>query len=750
MSTRLLAALGLLCAAACHTPAAPDAAPDEAPPARFPDGSGAGPLASAPAWEDALRELPARPPSGPGAATLEPALAMWTPRAPAPAPPERSAPRAAPEERRSVGVADPAEQASTAWIVAGWMRRLRSGQDPFEGDEEDEEALLSAKRLLDDRIARPYLEDGRRRLGRGDPESALVVADGGLALVSDHGELLWLAAECGLRIAARTGDRAVLDEARTRLERLGDRPEAWLGRSRAARLVRDPETAVRDARRALEQLDAGAATELDRGFAAEAPERTLAEAQWLAYRLADPVASDGTSGREALAERERLERDTEAALSRLARSLPDDPWPWRRLTELRLELGRASDALNAVHSGLVRHRWDAELIHLLEPAARRVGGGDRVLREYRALRDRTPNAPLGFWYPGEEFLGRALDDFAGRGDREVIDRDLIQDFDRTATWFRRCRSLSNRAGEAALARACAEREATTLVARGWMYTEAHDALRARQMFDAAEVLRPGILIERPVDALAPASDALVLLAEADAAAGRDEVACGEYEELRRLDPTSLPWARRTAELQQRRASELEKRADQAERAARGELPGGSRLLADLRREAGVRAKHLGRGGERRRLERYALVLRQDARECYGVAWRALSDACELAPGDARLLVDAARIDVQVLRADDVRSEGRLRRAIALVTDRLEASDLDAEARFDLQRAQGDAYQALGTLYHERYDDPVTALEYLDAAVRIGPTPRRLIEDTLLPRVREAAAARGASSPADPR
>lgn len=93
-----------------------------------------------------------------------------------------------------------------------------------------------------------------------------------------------------------------------------------------------------------------------------------------------------------------------------------------------------------------------------------------------------------------------------------------------------------------------------------------------------------------------------------------------------------------------------------------------------------------------------------ARARWRESWQAYGRARELRGDDARLLVDAARVQVEYLRDNLAEAEALLERASALGESCLAALGPAAEecARFPVAQVLGDAYQELGLLHYHVY------------------------------------------------
>jgi len=121
-----------------------------------------------------------------------------------------------------------------------------------------------------------------------------------------------------------------------------------------------------------------------------------------------------------------------------------------------------------------------------------------------------------------------------------------------------------------------------------------------------------------------------------------------------------------------------------------------------------------------------------ARETFRESWQAYRRAVELAPDDARVLNDAALVQVYHLRDNLAEAEALLARAIANGESQLAAlGPLDGErARFPLAQALGDAYLNLGYLCYHVYRQPGRAKDAFERALATDSGERPYLADYL--------------------
>ena len=121
-----------------------------------------------------------------------------------------------------------------------------------------------------------------------------------------------------------------------------------------------------------------------------------------------------------------------------------------------------------------------------------------------------------------------------------------------------------------------------------------------------------------------------------------------------------------------------------------------------------------------------------ARAVYEQSWQAYQRAVDLAPDDARIVNDAALIQVYHLRDDLPLAVEMLHRSIQLGDQQLAAlgPDPDEAARFPLAQAVGDAYENLGYLDYHINGDLEGAARWFQASIDTDSGPRQNIHDFL--------------------
>ncbi len=121
-----------------------------------------------------------------------------------------------------------------------------------------------------------------------------------------------------------------------------------------------------------------------------------------------------------------------------------------------------------------------------------------------------------------------------------------------------------------------------------------------------------------------------------------------------------------------------------------------------------------------------------SREVYRESWRAYLTATELRAEDARVINDAALIQVYHLRDELSRAESMLQQAIRIGEAQLTAlgEDPPEPVRFPLAQAVGDAYLNLGYLYYHVYRQPGRAREFFARSIATDSGDRSNLEPYL--------------------
>jgi tetratricopeptide (TPR) repeat protein len=557
-----------------------------------------------------------------------------------------------------------------------------------------------AREVIEAALVAPLVDDARLLLERQAAGEALAVLEQARELAPAQREPQLLYAEASLRVGLALGEPERIATARGLFERFPASPAACLGASRAARAERHHRPALDHARRAMDLLALGA--EID-GPLGESPERTSAEAHFNAWLEAQRGAAPDAA---------TLLAETEDALSTLMASEPGDPWPWKRLSELYLEVGRAHDARDAAERGLDRAPTDGELAHLLARAAVAVNGSQGLMNRFALLRQKHPQAPLAYWYPAQEGFRRAV---AGEVEQP------IEELRKAELRFHQCRDL-----DPGLAEACLAYEALCRGAVGWRLLGEKNLVGARKAFESMEEVLPDGMLQSLDERVPSGVEGLRSVALAHEAEGNDAAAGRVWEALSAYEPASLEFARLAGTAHREAALGLIEDAQLLERAAAGELE--RPRLERARELARVEAANEGKDGERARFRSAAAQKRERAAGLFAEAHAAFLRASALAPDDLRALNDIAEIAVYHTGSDLERAEDYLLRCVRLGGEQLQQAGLSPERHFELETAWGDAYQHLGVLYLEHKHEPEQARGYFARALEIGPVPRPRITD----------------------
>ena len=145
---------------------------------------------------------------------------------------------------------------------------------------------------------------------------------------------------------------------------------------------------------------------------------------------------------------------------------------------------------------------------------------------------------------------------------------------------------------------------------------------------------------------------------------------------------------------------------------------------------------IGTPRERDLFFRAGVGRQQASEEAYRRGFAALRRAAELAPDELALGRDAAGLAVYRVPSEIQWARTELARLVDLGASQLEDPDLDAERRFALEEAWGDAHEMLGVIQLEVDLDPLAARRWFERSLAIGPVRRAEIIDHYLPRCAE--------------
>jgi len=629
--------------------------------------------------------------------------------------PNDSAPRAAEASRGGGAAGADDERPSASTTADEALLRVDVIAAVAAGDYE------TARELIDSVLVERYLGHARAELLQDPPrpENSLLWLDRAQAIRRRDPELQLLRAESNLLLAESLIDQGAngiyiegafqdaLVAFQEALPRTSQRPRALFGASRAAYMLNRSEEALNFAEEGMEALDAGASADGLRVL----PERTLTEAAYLTYREVKREGADEERARE-------LFQLTERSLDRLLGRSASDPWVWRTLADLYAWEGRADDALSALQRGLDRRPDDAGLLERLADLARGDGDFAASLEVLEAFLARHPDVPAGHFRAGRERFELAV----GR----LLDGETAPDlFEGAERSFQRAREL-----EPELEADCLGYEVMCRNGVSWCAYNAGELERAREGFLSMNELFPGGITWHLPERLLSGIAGLQLVADAHGQAGDLGEAAEVFDQLRELQPDEVQWANNAGFFHRDAATALESAGRHLCRAAADGEAMTALRLERLKQLAGLPENFDGdlqaafRAAAEAKLER--------AREGMRQSLDAYADAVELAPEDVRILNDTALIIIYYVPEDLERAEELLRRSVAAGTEQLESEELDADARWELLNAWGDAYQNLGFLDLVNRNDPAAAKPFFEKAVEIGPDPRPFVSELLLP------------------
>ena len=623
------------------------------------------------------------------------------------------------------------------------LRRTEAIELIRTGDYERARSLIG-ELLLDD-----YLDRARGLLHERAPEDALIYVDRVLTLSPRHPEGRRLKASGSLALAEKGIAEgateafivgALQDAFDFHVMCAPDDPAAAFGASRAAYLLGDTAGAVRWARTGRRSLEAGTVHGPD---VWPDPYRTIAESLFSAYVRAKRDLEDERAESTAEPDTARVDAlfvEVEDALGDLLGRAADTAWPWRALCDLYEWQGHYELARARAHGAIDRFPTDESLTVRLDRITRRAAGDEAVIETFADLVARYPGVALAHWYLARQRFDLAverIDRGEGPGDLDVAALTAAE------ADFKRCREL-----EPLYTQACKTYEAVCRGARGWCAYYEGDLETAEAEFLGMNDVFPGG-IQWSVEGL-PGDGAVGLAFVGDRyhergeayPAGEAFVKAGEFR------PTEASWANNAGFLLRDAAVEKEADARRLCRAAHGQISD-ARMLAELRDLAAIGRSSSGGAAERARFAEVATALAGEARAIMERSWAAYERAVRHSPDDMRTINDAALVLVYYLHHDLDRAEELLLRCIELgaeqvaaLESRLAAADVGEEERgelenelLELEEAWGDAHQNMGVLEWVHRKDADAAIAYLERAVEIGPDPRVMLTNNLMPLIR---------------
>jgi len=575
-----------------------------------------------------------------------------------------------------------------------------------------------ARALIDEVLTAPAIAEARQLLEAQRPEEALATVEPLLIAAPGEPRTLLLHGEACLQSGLRARDSANLERALESFVRAGQGAAARLGASRAARALSRANDAAQFAREGWSAWTA--APEFD-GKLSEAPEITLAEGLWLAWRSS---SSDG--GAELTSEARSLAEETLRALERCAQLADAPARAWSRVAELQQRLGRGEDQLRTLEAALRREPANETLAQQFAQAAQSLGGWPAALSALERLRAALPQS-AELWRAG----AAARVEVALELTLQTPAAARIAQFKLADSEFERWGALAPTRRDASL-----RERARTRAAAGW-------AQLSEERVDAA------VAEFRSVQALANGAGHWEFDARVPTAlAGLDECArrlrlrgeLGEaarlWSDLHRASPESVEWAVLAGRTWRSAAEQELLLSKKLKLAADGRLSDPVEL-DNLRSRARISAKPRHGLGWTLALQRAATEAKERSAKWFKSSYLAFVDAAQLAPNDVRVLCDAGEVAVYELRQDLPVVREFLSEAIRLGDLRSKDPQLVGAERRALLEAWGDAHECMGVLMLEHKREPAKAKQHFRMSLEIGPDTRPIVKETYLPQCEEA-------------
>ena len=556
-------------------------------------------------------------------------------------------------------------------------------------------------------LAAQLLQDARALYAAGNVRDSIAVLDQVVTLSPEDADARALRGACALTIGAEDGDPFLFEDALNEFlfaAKSGTRPDAWVGASRASRLLyydgfeqRRIEDAVLLAREAVRAVEEG---QLNIEELTVLPSEVHAEAAFDLYRAARN-AQDAESAAQAAAE-------TRAALERCIGSRPLEARAWLQLSSLLEWEGQIPEGRDVLRNALSLRPGDDSLHSNHARLSRSIGGFEEVVSAYAHFLKEHPDSALGHWYYAVDSFELAL---AG------VDAgaDTSASFSSAEAAFRACRTL-----EGSYEQSCLGYEVMCRAGVGLAKFKAGDVGEAQRAFLSMEQVFKGGLAWSIEGRM---SSGLVYL----------DYVVGHH--FKRQEDDTLP-------TEERRASLLE--AASLASFLHGYAPGDGRRANDagfLNRDAGVSLEQ-----EAQRVLRASMTANDDpelakragalfalARGHMNASVDAYTVAALLQPEDARVVNDTGLILTYYLQRDLDKAAGFHLEAVKVGRAQLEKiSAGEAEEDPDVITAVGDAYQNLGYLELTMRGASGAAREWFKQCVDFDPVGRELIEQVLLP------------------
>ncbi|MCH2104860.1 MAG: hypothetical protein MK297_12735 [Planctomycetes bacterium] len=570
-----------------------------------------------------------------------------------------------------------------------------------------QEVVQDARRRAALLLAARAFEEAKASYARGDVRESIAVLDEVVALAPTDADARALRGACALAIGQEDGDPFLFEDALNEFlaaAKSGARPDAWIGASRASRLLyydgferRRIDDAVLLAREAVRAVEAGV---LKHEALSVLPSQVHAEAAFDLYR----AARDAQEAEVATA----AAAETRAALEKCIGTRPEEPAAWIQLATLLEWEGKAPEARDILRNALSLLPAEDSLHSNHARLSRAIGGFEEVISAYAHFLKEHPDSALGHWYYGIDTFELALTGVdAGQDTRAA--------FATAEGSFRTCRAL-----QASYQDSCLGYEVMCRAGVGLAMFKAGDIREAQRAFLSMEQVFEGGLAWSIEGRMA---SGLVYL----------DYVVGHY--FKRQEDDSLP-------AEERRASLLE--AATLASFLHSYAPGDGRRANDagfLNRDAGVALEQEAQrvlqasmeANDDPALAERASALYALARGHMNASADAYTIAAMLQPKDARVVNDTGLILTYYLQRDLNRAANYHLDAIKAGRARLEEiSAGQAEEDPDVITAVGDAYQNLGYLELTMRGASGAAREWFKQCVDFDPVGRELIEQVLLP------------------
>ncbi|MCH2105143.1 MAG: hypothetical protein MK291_00715 [Planctomycetes bacterium] len=570
-----------------------------------------------------------------------------------------------------------------------------------------QQSVQDARRRAALLLAAQGLEEARALFAGGNVRDSIAVLDQVITLAPADADARALRGACALAIGTEDGDPFLFEDALNEFllaAKSGSRPDAWIGASRASRLLyydgferRRIEDAVLLAREGVRAVEEGA-LKLDAQMVL--PSMVHAEAAFDLYRAARDAQETETAAAAA--------RETRTALEKCIGTRPEEPGAWLQLSSLLEWEGQIPEARDVLRNALSLLPAEDRLHSNHARLSRSIGGFEEVKSAYAHFLKEHPDSALGHWYHGVDTFELALQ---GAG----ADQDTRESFASAERSFRACRSL-----ESSYVESCLGYEVMCRAGIGLTMFKAGDVREAQRAFLSMEQVFEGGLAWSIEGRMA---SGLVYL----------DYVVGHY--FKRQEDDTLSAEERLASLLEAAtlASYLHSYA-----------PGDGRRANDagfLNRDAGVALEQKAQRVLRASMEANDdPALAEQAGALYALArghMNASADAYTIAamlqPGDARVVNDTGLILTYYLQRDLDRATNYHLDAIKVGRARLErvsAGELEEDP--DVITSVGDAYQNLGYLELTLRGQSGAAREWFKQCVDFDPVGRELIEQVLLP------------------